>query len=1320
MPDSNPPPETPTPLLKRLSTLRLFTIIVLFLILAGYSVWKSERFQSLVHGVSQARLSEALGVPVDFETVDLRLLPPSVSLVNVRVGNDPKLGLPEDHPLLTAEQISIGGGRSLAEGELRLGRIRALRPKIFLAQLPDGRWNLPPGLARPTRNAGGVKVRVGSLLVQEGILEFAGRKVNLDGSLEDFAAEVTSTGPDRYRGVLVARRSTLRLPRKEPIVAALSLRFAIDEPHGITVDDFRMEGAFGRLVASGAVEDLAHPRVGLFVSGELKVAEVERVFHSGLGFEGDASVRARLEVPPSGGFRVTGSLRVPRARRPPFLIQDVVASVVAEPEALVAKIEHARYAGGQAQGVFRIAALTTAQQPMTISVDGDGISLEGFFADLGLPGTGLSGEAALRLALRWGEEGITHASGGGRLDVRAGSAVSQVRGRFGIPTEGGGPLVVTRGRIGFENCALRFPHGTVEFTGGIPIGDWQPDFDFHLRSRDFTETDRIFQNFVAASGGKAAPLGLGGSGEIAGHLGRTWANPEATAQVTAEDARYGGVLFGSARGTVDMSDGAFLFRPLRVYEGDATLSLEGRAAYRSHPGKPDLDLVVSAKEFPLPRLLKYLDLDLPIDGRLTGSFPLFGSKTALTGGGSAELDAAHVWGQAFDRVTGRAVLTPGRFALEEVRAPVGGGMVGGSGAYDFQEKRFEVRMAGDDVSLGAVEAFRALGKDVAGKASFQVSGSGALERPDLMLTASLAQTVFFGHAIPEDQQPAVSARVEDGKLEGELVVGKAFRVTASGEIFREGAPLDVRLEASSLPALMRFTPMELPEGYGGAVDAAGTIVLPSKEGEWPSGRIRVTKAVIDLPGRPAALHIADEEVATLDGRRLTLAPFSIEGEGTAIALQGWIGLGDPAEMSITASGPMDPALVALVLPDLPLNGRLRLAVTATGPIARPRLTGEVSLADGKYRMSGISQIMDNIEGTIRFDAAGTGSVEARAKVGGGDASVAGTFGLDGLALKDFRLTVQGRRVTLRYPEDLRLVVDADLVATGGPTGNLVRGEVVLQRGTYSRDFDLTLSDLLAKSRPTGAAAREPWKDRTRLEIHVVSSQALEVRNNLARLTGTVDLVARGTLADPTLVGQVTLDEGGRVTFRDVRYEIESGTVTFASARGLAPILDVRARAEVRGYDIAVNVAGSWPRLETTFSSDPPLPDADLVNLLLTGAAPGGSTTTDVSGTLASTAGSIVGSAATGVLTRPAQKLFKLERFQIDPIFTSSGLAGATTTVGKQISPNWSVTYSQPLFEAGSREPVVEVEGRISQTWVLRLRHDENNVYLIDLRRRTRS
>ncbi len=97
----------------RLSAVRLYSFLLLFLILAGYAIWKSERFQNLVQGISKSRLSEALGAPVSFETVDLRFFPPSVRLANVRIGNDPALHLPPDQPLLQVEEVSIGGGVSL-------------------------------------------------------------------------------------------------------------------------------------------------------------------------------------------------------------------------------------------------------------------------------------------------------------------------------------------------------------------------------------------------------------------------------------------------------------------------------------------------------------------------------------------------------------------------------------------------------------------------------------------------------------------------------------------------------------------------------------------------------------------------------------------------------------------------------------------------------------------------------------------------------------------------------------------------------------------------------------------------------------------------------------------------------------------------------------------------------------------------------------------------------------------------------------------------------------------------------------------------------
>ena len=94
----------------RLSAPRLFAIVLAFVALSGYMIWKSDRFQNLFLGVSQARLSAALKRPVSFRTADFRIFPPSVRLQDVVIGNDPRAG---DRPLLFVEEVSVGGGISL-------------------------------------------------------------------------------------------------------------------------------------------------------------------------------------------------------------------------------------------------------------------------------------------------------------------------------------------------------------------------------------------------------------------------------------------------------------------------------------------------------------------------------------------------------------------------------------------------------------------------------------------------------------------------------------------------------------------------------------------------------------------------------------------------------------------------------------------------------------------------------------------------------------------------------------------------------------------------------------------------------------------------------------------------------------------------------------------------------------------------------------------------------------------------------------------------------------------------------------------------------
>ena len=1311
---SPPPPREA----QRLSTPRLFGIVVLFLILAAYSIWNSDRFQALMQGVSEQRLSELLQRPVHFRRVSFRIFPPQVQLADVAIANDPRL---PNEPLFTADELTIGGGISLTGGELRLARVRAIHPRVALVQFPDGSWNLPPGLTGPKGKGAGLKLRVGELVVQQGLFEFEGRRTGINGRMEGLTMEIASLAGNRYRGLLDARKATLELPDTEPILCSLNLRFRLDPARGVVLEDSKMAGAFGDLALSGSAEDLKRPLVLLTVSANLHVAEVERLFRSGLGFGGDARLTGQLRMPAGGGFRFAGRLSSPRIDARAFPLEGLEAELVAAPDAVVAHIVRARYQGGEATGALRIEGLTGPRgkaMPMSLTVEGRGVSVERFFGDIKLPGTGLSGTLALSVALHWAEGGIERANGGGKFTIDAGPATSVVRGRFGVPASGGSALAVVDGRIGFENASFRFPASTLELTGNLRIGEWLPDFDFRIRSRDLAELDRIFQNFSAAGGSPHKPLGLGGSGEVAGHIAKSWSDPDVTAQVSAEGARFANVLFGSVRGSADMHDGAFLFHPLRVYEGDATVSLEGTSRFRRDPKRPDVDLTLTARQYPVERFLDFLDLDYPITGRVTGSFPLRGNPPDdVSGEGLAVIENAVLWGQKVDRVTGRLGLTPGHVSFEDVRAELEGGAAGGRVSLAYKEKTFEVRAAGDGIALSSIQSVKELSKEIQGRLSFEVSGSGSLEKPNLTLSASLANATFFGHAIPAGADPTLALRITAGVVDGKITVPQKLTVAARGDLSATPASLDVEADVADLSTLLLFTPLALPEGAGGSVAGRGRVTLPSKEGEKPSGEVVLTRLRLDARDRADLLRSEGDVHARFTGARVTVDEIHAIGDGIDLRLRGvFDGSGEKPAVEARASGTADAAVLGLLVPALGLAGKLTIDVAANGPLRNPALGGTVRIENGRYRTGGYA--FDDIEGGVRLIGSAGELEGVRAKVGEGEAFLAGSFRIADGGIQDFRFALQGRRISVRAIPSMRLTVDADLVASGGPDGNEVRGEITLVRGTYSKDVQLTVSDLLTRSRPGGAlAAREPWKERTSLDVRIVSAASLEVRNNLARLSGTVDLTARGTLADPTLLGQVLLDEGGRVVFSDIRYEIEAGTITFTNTTEIAPFIDLRARADIKGYDLVVSLVGTWPRVNASFTSNPPLTNDQILGLVLSGSPPDTRNPTQTSSQIVSAAGGIVSGAVTSPLTKQTQRIFKLDRFAIDPVFEGSTLTTFRTTIGKQITQDLLVTSS--ISVDSSKQPLIRIEWQATDTILIELVRDENGILTLTFRKRQR-
>jgi hypothetical protein len=110
-----PRPSPKTREAQHLSTARLFGIVLVFLILAAYSIWNSDRFQSLFQGVSEQRLSELLQRQVSFRRVDFRIFPPQVQLADVHRQRSAHSGRAAHCRALTIGG-GLGHGASYASG----------------------------------------------------------------------------------------------------------------------------------------------------------------------------------------------------------------------------------------------------------------------------------------------------------------------------------------------------------------------------------------------------------------------------------------------------------------------------------------------------------------------------------------------------------------------------------------------------------------------------------------------------------------------------------------------------------------------------------------------------------------------------------------------------------------------------------------------------------------------------------------------------------------------------------------------------------------------------------------------------------------------------------------------------------------------------------------------------------------------------------------------------------------------------------------------------------------------------------------------------
>ncbi len=476
---------------------------------------------------------------------------------------------------------------------------------------------------------------------------------------------------------------------------------------------------------------------------------------------------------------------------------------------------------------------------------------------------------------------------------------------------------------------------------------------------------------------------------------------------------------------------------------------------------------------------------------------------------------------------------------------------------------------------------------------------------------------------------------------------------------------------------------------------------------------------------------------SLNRNVLEIGQFRVAGEGTELGLSGRVAF-DEKKVAVSASGDANLSILQGFFRDIRSTGAAALKAAVTGTLEKPVFSGSATIKDGRIRHYSLPHSLEAINGRVSFDAAGLRLDDLTGKLGGGDVQFGGRIALNGFAPGQVSLTAVGEQMRLRYPEGFRSLVDADLSLRGDIKSPVLSGTVTARDALWTRRLDPNV-DILSLTRGSTQSIAAPAAPTTiplRFDVHiVVPPGSLRVETNLLHLASSADLQLQGAYDRPLLFGRADIDRGDFV-FEGNRYLVTRGSIDFFNPTRIEPFFDIEAETRIRvptqTFRVNVGLTGTMNSMSPTFNSDPPLPEVDIISLLLGQA-------TDVEnaelrslrpGAAAQAEQQLLKAAGARLLTgivsapvgRAVEQTFGVDTVQITPMLGTNEndplSASARLIIGKRISNRAYITFARALGST-SRDQILVLEYDQTDTlgWVLTQNGDRT--YAIDFRVRRR-
>jgi hypothetical protein len=318
----------------------------------------------------------------------------------------------------------------------------------------------------------------------------------------------------------------------------------------------------------------------------------------------------------------------------------------------------------------------------------------------------------------------------------------------------------------------------------------------------------------------------------------------------------------------------------------------------------------------------------------------------------------------------------------------------------------------------------------------------------------------------------------------------------------------------------------------------------------------------------------------------------------------------PDDTPITAKVRLPRSSVNFVrqfVPDIQqLDGDLALDVDIGGTIGQPVLSGagDITMNVARFENATLPTLRD-FKARINFARDAFTLERFGGELAGGRFTLAGRVSFPRLFSPMLDLQLKADSVLVARNDDLTARANADVKVNGPFTSATVTGNVAMTNSQFLKNLDLIPIGLPGRPAPKPISGRleisfpkPPLRD-WKFDLAIKTKDPVLLRGNLANGGATIDLHLTGTGLHPSLQGVVRLEKV-EATLPFSRLEVSYGFLYFDPSDSFNPRIELHGTSLIRDYIIHVYVYGTSLSPEALFTSEPPLPQEEIISLLATG------------------------------------------------------------------------------------------------------------------------